>query len=339
MKAYFAITAITSVLIAASLTGCVTTPMQTSEATVARSLEQITPTVYGFKNNNHKALIILTDDGAVLVDPISPDAALWVSNEIQSRFGKSITHVLYSHAHHDHASGAAVLGVPVIGHANAVLASSPKLDQTITGPNMALDVNGDNALSRDEANAAVLARFDAADIDGDNSLSAKELFIDLHRNVKTPDQTYSGAVNRLNLGGRAVEMHHIACNHTQDLSYIYLPDEKLVFIVDVHSLGALPFGDLPWYSHDDWRATIDKALGFDADIVVSGHGKIGTKDDIRELDNYMTALRVGVQGGINNGHSLEQIKADVTLPQFAHMEFYERIGDNIDGMYRVLTTG
>jgi glyoxylase-like metal-dependent hydrolase (beta-lactamase superfamily II) len=85
-----------------------------------RSLENVTGDVWQFTNNAHQAAVVVADDGVVVTDPISAEAAEWLKAEIAQRFNKPITHLIYSHSHGDHASGGQVFGdVTAIAHENA----------------------------------------------------------------------------------------------------------------------------------------------------------------------------------------------------------------------------
>ncbi|NND91838.1 MAG: MBL fold metallo-hydrolase [Granulosicoccus sp.] len=86
-----------------------------------RAIDQVAGNVYRFQNNFHYALVVTTDEGVVVVDPINADAAAWLKNELTSITDKPVTHLIYSHSHGDHASGGSVLaeGASVIAHANA----------------------------------------------------------------------------------------------------------------------------------------------------------------------------------------------------------------------------
>ena len=85
-----------------------------------RSLENVTGDVWQFTNNSHQSAVVVTDEGVVVTDPISAEAAEWLKGEIASRFDKPITHLIYSHSHGDHASGGQAFGdVTVIAHENA----------------------------------------------------------------------------------------------------------------------------------------------------------------------------------------------------------------------------
>jgi glyoxylase-like metal-dependent hydrolase (beta-lactamase superfamily II) len=75
---------------------------------VKRSITKVSGEVYRFQNNFHYSVFVVTDDGIVFADPINKDAANWVKVEMDKRFGKSVTRLVYSHSHFDHASGGTV---------------------------------------------------------------------------------------------------------------------------------------------------------------------------------------------------------------------------------------
>ena len=86
-----------------------------------RSVTEIADGVFRLQNNFHYSLVVLTGEGAVVVDPINADAAGWIKSEVEKLTDKPITHLIYSHSHGDHASGGKVLaeGASVIAQANA----------------------------------------------------------------------------------------------------------------------------------------------------------------------------------------------------------------------------
>ncbi len=73
-----------------------------------RSITKIAGDVYRFQNKFHYSVFVVTDKGIVFADPINKGAATWVKAEMRKRFGKSVTHLVYSHSHYDHASGGTV---------------------------------------------------------------------------------------------------------------------------------------------------------------------------------------------------------------------------------------
>ena len=75
---------------------------------VKRSITKVSGEVYRFQNNFHYSVFVVTDDGIVFADPINKDAANWIKVEMDKRYGKSVTRLVYSHSHFDHASGGTV---------------------------------------------------------------------------------------------------------------------------------------------------------------------------------------------------------------------------------------
>jgi len=92
-----------------------------AQDTPKRSVTEIAPDVYRLQNNFHYSMVVITDEGAIITDPINTKAALWIRSEVAKLTDKPITHLIYSHSHADHASGGAVLakGATVIAQSNA----------------------------------------------------------------------------------------------------------------------------------------------------------------------------------------------------------------------------
>jgi glyoxylase-like metal-dependent hydrolase (beta-lactamase superfamily II) len=89
---------------------------------IKRSITKVAGDVYRFQNNFHYSLVTVTSAGVVVVDPIHPEAATWLKNNLSQITNKPITHLIYSHSHRDHASGGSVYqqaGATVIAQDNA----------------------------------------------------------------------------------------------------------------------------------------------------------------------------------------------------------------------------
>lgn len=82
-------------------------------------IEQIRGNVYRFTAGNYRSVFMETDEGIVVSDPISKEAATWLKQELAERFNKPIRYVVYSHNHPDHVYGGEVFdgeGVQFISH-------------------------------------------------------------------------------------------------------------------------------------------------------------------------------------------------------------------------------
>lgn len=314
-------------------------PISTMSANgVERSIVPVVDNIYRFFDNNHSSLFLVTSEGVLFIDPLNVAAAQWVHDEINRLFNQKITHVLYSHAHQDHASGAASFGdVQIISHANAFAVIEQPLDHELSGGYTNYDKNNDGLIQQSEIEGDLVALFSDIDIDKDGVLTGYETETYVYKDVMPPTQTFNTPIHTVEVGEETIEMHFVGGNHAADMSYIVFPQQSLIFYVDTISLKAIPYGPLEWYSKEDSENTYAVALAIDVDIAVPSHGPIGTQDDVRDLQQYMTDLRQRVLTKIEDGESLEEIQMSIDMQDYAHFDYFEqRLPLNVQGMYRVL---
>jgi hypothetical protein len=56
----------------------------------------------------HSGLVLITNEGALVIDPAMTCTAGWLRDEIKRRFNVPVAYVVYTHAHADHISGGQV---------------------------------------------------------------------------------------------------------------------------------------------------------------------------------------------------------------------------------------
>ncbi|HEY5602485.1 MAG TPA: MBL fold metallo-hydrolase [Gammaproteobacteria bacterium] len=83
--------------------------------------EKLTDKVYTFRWNWYRNLIIATDAGLVVIDPMNTEMATALKQEIDQHFpGQKVHTLIYSHYHLDHTRGGAMLDpAAVIAHAKS----------------------------------------------------------------------------------------------------------------------------------------------------------------------------------------------------------------------------
>lgn len=86
-----------------------------------RSITKVAGDVYRWQNNFHYGLVVMTDAGVVVADPIGLEPAMWLEAELAKMTDMPVTQLIYSHSHADHASGGQVFEdtAEVIAHKNA----------------------------------------------------------------------------------------------------------------------------------------------------------------------------------------------------------------------------
>lgn len=77
-----------------------------------RSLVQLKDNLYRHTTGAglavHSGLVLITREGALLIDPAMTCTAGWLRDEIRNRFHVAVKYVVLTHAHADHISGAQV---------------------------------------------------------------------------------------------------------------------------------------------------------------------------------------------------------------------------------------
>lgn len=216
-----------------------------------------TPDNQNFISN---AAFVVTQDGVVVIDALgSPALAMRLLEEIRKHTAKPVTHVLVTHYHADHIYGLQTFkdaGATVIAHA----AGREYL-------------NSDTAALRLQASRTELAPW-----------------IDASTRLVPADEWITGPVERT-IGGVRFLLRPIGPAHTPEDLAIFLPDEKVLFAGDLVFRQRIPF--VGQANSGQWIKSLDTLLGFEAAVVVPGHGPVSheARADMELTRNYLAYLR------------------------------------------------
>ena len=84
---------------------------------------ELAPNIHSFRFGGTRSLWVEMKDSVVVFDPISVRAAAVLKETISAATDKPVSHVIYSHEHYDHISGAKIFkddGATIISHENCV---------------------------------------------------------------------------------------------------------------------------------------------------------------------------------------------------------------------------
>lgn len=92
-----------------------------------RTLTKIKDNLYRHTNGSglavHSGLVLITSEGALVIDPAMTCTSEWLKNEIAIRFGVKVKYVVYTHGHADHISGGQVFkadGATIVANQRAL---------------------------------------------------------------------------------------------------------------------------------------------------------------------------------------------------------------------------
>ncbi len=143
-------------------------------------------------------------------------------------------------------------------------------------------------------------------------------------NVVVPDQVWKGNLNEIVLGGATLELHHYGQSHGEGMTVFYLPDEKIIFIVDIVTPKRVAFTILPDFVPSEWKRTLTEVEKLDFDTAMFGHKRAyGPASEVTEMRNYLEDLRAEIFSMMQDGVNPMMIPSTIELPKYQEWEFYD----------------
>ncbi len=144
--------------------------------------------------------------------------------------------------------------------------------------------------------------------------------------VVLPDEIVDGT-RVIELGGARLELHYVGRNHSDNSLVMLLPKEKILFTVDFVPIASVNFRNMPDGYLPDWFGSLDRVLELDWTQMIPGHpyagGRLGTKDDVRALKEYMTELSALVKAAADAGKCPNDAMKEIKLPKYEKWGNYE----------------
>ena len=149
-----------------------------------------------------------------------------------------------------------------------------------------------------------------------------------------PQVEYQGKMT-LAVGERVVELLQVKNVHSEADTAIWLPKERVLFATA--AVGVKRFPNIrPFLNIADILASIKIMRDLKPEVVIAGHGEPGTTAIFDEMERYYALLleRVGKLAG--EGKSIEQVKAELRMPEYDDWAAKERFPNNVEAAYRAV---
>ena len=132
-----------------------------------------------------------------------------------------------------------------------------------------------------------------------HELTAHELRRKNDPNRPAPDQTFSDKYT-VKLGNQIVELAYPGLQHSPGNSFIYLPKQKVLMLVDVLYPGWVPFKDFAVAaSVPGYFEAFEQAKEYDFDFFQGGHvGRPGTRKDFAATYQYIQDIQSNAKTAI-----------------------------------------
>ena len=134
-------------------------------------------------------------------------------------------------------------------------------------------------------------------------------------------------------GAREIHLWHPGTPaHTVGDATVFLPKERVLFAGDLAFHYVTP---LAFQGHvGQWIRAADRLLALDADVIVPGHGPIGSTQDLRRMRDYLALVRREARKRFDADMPAEEAARDIKLGVYASWREPERILPNVMRCYQ-----
>jgi glyoxylase-like metal-dependent hydrolase (beta-lactamase superfamily II) len=264
--------------------------------------ERVAPGVYmvqgvsalGSKANRNfisNAGFVVTPDGVLVVDALgSPVLARELLEEIRRITPAPVRYVVLTHYHADH-----IYGLQVFKEAGAILIAHRDAQWYLNSENAELRLKA----SREEMAPA---------IDANTRLVAADRWLD--------------GPTTLQLGGMDFVLQPVGPGHTPEDLVVWVPQRRLLFAGDLVFRGRVPF--VGQADSGRWIQALDTLLGFDAELIVPGHGPATTsaRADLQMTRDYLVYLRKTMGDAARNMDPFDEAYARTDWSRFDKLPLF-----------------
>jgi cyclase len=257
----------------------------------------------GFDSNSG---IIITDEGVIVIDTgQNPIEARNIMATVKKLTDKPVKIVINTEPHGDHTTGHFVFP-------DAIIISAAG--------------GGESMRGAERANPNRIQTMT-------NTSPAMKTALEGYKFV-APHVEYEGKMT-VNFGGKTIELTHMKGVHSESDSAVWLPKERVIFSASAFVANQInilrPFVTIP-----DILANGKMMKALNPENVVPGHGTPGTTKLFDDGEKYYALLMERVGAAMRAGKSLDDIKKEVTMPEYASWGSQERMPTNIEAAYRAL---
>ncbi len=149
------------------------------------------------------------------------------------------------------------------------------------------------------------------------------------------DKTFAQTLT-LTVGDTTFELHHPGQAHTPGDSFVWLPQEKIMFTGDiVYTERMLSIRE--YSSSKSWVESFRAMAAYEPEVVVPGHGAPTTLDKARtDTHDYLVFLRETIAAFMDNGGDISEI-GRIDQSRFDYLANYEDLaGRNAQRVYSEL---
>jgi cyclase len=258
--------------------------------------------VYAAKEGNSTCSVVLTEEGPVIIDTCQrpPDTHRLMAG-VKKLTDKPVRFVIDTEVHNDHTFGHWVFSPPAV----------------------VINAEGAGAAMRKGFNPKRVETLAAESPEMAEAVKGYKMVV--------PQIEYRNRMT-INLGERTFELLYLKNVHSEADTAIWLPKERVLFAASAANVKSIlnlrPFVRIP-----DVLASYKLMKSLNPEIVVPGHGAVSTTKIFDEYEAFYNLLvkRVGEMAA--QGKSLDEIKKELKMPEYADWAGQNNLPQNITVAY------
>lgn len=261
--------------------------------------------VYAAKEGNSTCSVVVTEEGPVIIDTCQrpPDTHRLMAG-VKKLTDKPVRFVIDTEIHNDHTFGHWVFSPPA----------------------MVINAEGAGAAMKKQFDPKRVEKLAAESPEMAEAIKGYKMIV--------PQIEYRNQMT-INLGERTFELIYLKNVHSEADTAVWLPKERVLFAASAANVRSIlnlrPFVRIP-----DVLASYKLMKSLNPEIVVPGHGAVSTTKIFDEYEGFYNLLMKRVGEMVAQGKSLDEIKKDLKMPEYADWADQNNLPQNITVAYESL---
>ncbi len=260
---------------------------------------------YAAKTGNSTCSVVLTEEGLVIVDACqtAPDTHRLIAG-VKKLTDKPVRFLIDTEVHNDHTFGHWLFSPPAV----------------------VINAEGAVAAMKKNFNPKRLAALEAQSPAMAEAVKGYQMVVP-HIEYKTK--------MTINLGERIFELYHLKNVHSEADTAVWLPKERVLFAASAANVKSI-INLRPFVRFADVFAAYKLMKSLDPEVVVPGHGAATTAKIFDEYEAFYMLLMKRVGEMSAQGKSLDEIKKELKMPEYADWTGQNNLPQNIHVAYESL---
>jgi glyoxylase-like metal-dependent hydrolase (beta-lactamase superfamily II) len=140
------------------------------------------------------------------------------------------------------------------------------------------------------------------------------------------DEVVADKGRTIKLGGKVVELKYVGPNHSDSTLVMRLPQDKLIFLVDLVPVGAFPGRGMIDFYPLEAMDSLKKILAMDWERMIPGHpgpgDRLGTKKDVEDHIALQQHVSDQVKLAAQQGKCWDGVEKEMQFDQYKDMPGY-----------------